>query len=214
MRRCKWWKMQKRNLPKRTTKKATLDHLPESRQDSIILARLLIEQDMPGGRTYPDLAHEFGLATLTVKRWYDKQTDARKQKVMAHYLHRKKQEQAEIAEGVGAALGEDIQQDFRWVLKHLKRLVEDGEKDGDNVLELSALRETSRVLEKLANLLGMMRKKVEISVDLNASPQFIELRDVIVRVLEDHPDAMVDFQRELHRLQHGGRVIEHQPISA
>lgn len=205
-----------KGTPKRrkTTKRSVLDSLPKAEQDRIILERLLAENKMPGGMTFDALGHRYGVVLRTVRMWYLKQDEARKQAVFGKYLHDKKLADAERANSMAIVLGEDIEADFRFILRELKRILEESKSDDDRILQLTSLREMTKVLDKLANLLGLMTKKVDITVDLNTSPQWLEMRDVLMRVLRHHPAALLDFQKEVQALKSGpvleGKALEHQ----
>ena len=54
-----------------------------------------------------------------------------------------------------------------------------------------------------------MSKKVDVTIDINNSPAVLQIREVILNVLEQHPEAQADFLREMQRL----RVIKAQAIA-
>lgn len=99
--------------------------------------------------------------------------------------------------------------DLKWVLRELKRILEESKDDEDRVLQLGTLRETHKVLNSLANIFGLVSKKVDVTIDINNSPAVLQIREVILNVLEQHPEAQADFLREMQRLQ----VIEAKAIA-
>ena len=59
----------------------------------------------------------------------------------------------------------------------------------------------------LADLHGQLNKKMDIHLNLNESPQFIQLRQIILHVLDKHPAAKANFLDEMKVL----KVIEARP---
>jgi hypothetical protein len=67
-------------------------------------------------------------------------------------------------------------------------ILDKAEEVGELKTALSAIRETRGNLELLAKLLGELDERPV--VNLNVSPEWLELRTVIVTALEPHPEAM------------------------
>ena len=88
-------------------------------------------------------------------------------------------------------------------------MIEDADETGepDRILELAQMKEMRQTLMDLAKVRGMFSNKIDVTVDLGTSPQFIMLRKIILTVLEAHPAAKADFLDEMRALQ----VIEHHP---
>ena len=53
----------------------------------------------------------------------------------------------------------------------------------------------------MAELHGKLNKKMDIHLNLSESPQFIKLRQIILTVLDRHPEAKADFLDEMRVLQ-------------
>ena len=96
--------------------------------------------------------------------------------------------------------GEDTDKDLKWVLRELKSLLQDAKDDDDKAMRLGTLKELRQSLMALADLHGKLNKKMDIHLNLNESPQFIQLRQIIMRVLENHPAAKHDFLDEMDRM--------------
>jgi hypothetical protein len=63
-----------------------------------------------------------------------------------------------------------------------------------------SLKEMRATLVSLAQLHGSLRQELTVTVNLNESPQFLTLREMILRVLDRHPGAKADFLGEMKRL--------------
>jgi hypothetical protein len=105
--------------------------------------------------------------------------------------------------------GDDIDNDLRWLIRRLRSVIE-GCTDDDKLLELAQMKEMRQTLVDLAKVRGMFTSKIDVTIDLGSSPQFIMLRQIILRVLERHLDAKMDFLDEMRTL----KVIEHEPRPA
>lgn len=103
-----------------------------------------------------------------------------------------------------AAIDNLIDNDLRWLLRRLRQSIEEVGEDNDKLLELAQMREMRHTLESLGKLRGMFSQKIDVQIDLGSSPQFILLRQIILRVLDQHPEAKADFLREMNVL----KVIE------
>jgi len=97
--------------------------------------------------------------------------------------------------------GDDTDKDLKWVLRELKALLESASGDDEKVLKLGTLKELRQSLMALADLHGKLNKKMEIHLNLNESPQFIKLRQIILTVLDRHPEAKADFLDEMRVLK-------------
>jgi len=152
---------------------------------------------------------EIGIADISIKRWFMSIPEDEKLRLVAQHLERARLAETERAAAVVTNLGDDVVTDLKWVLRELKRILEESKDDEDRVLQLGTLRETHKVLNSLANIFGLVSKKVDVTIDINNSPAVLKIREVILNVLEQHPEAQADFLREMQRLQ----VIEAKAIA-
>jgi len=81
-------------------------------------------------------------------------------------------------------------------------ILDKAEGAGDLRTALGAIREARGNLELLAKLLGQLDERPV--VNLNVSPEWLELRAVIVGALEPHPDARGAVLRALEGAANGG----------
>ncbi|SHL40718.1 hypothetical protein SAMN05444414_11329 [Roseovarius marisflavi] len=120
-----------------------------------------------------------------------------------------KKEEVQEAADLVASDGDDIDADLRWLLRRLRKVIEEADETGepDRILELAQMKEMRQTLMDLAKVRGMFSNKIDVTVDLGTSPQFIMLRKIILKVLEQHPAAKADFLAKMQTL----KVVEHQP---
>ena len=149
-------------------------------------------------RTLTDIARRCGIDPTTLQRFRDNYIteDVRRVVMVQDKLAAKKLD-AEI-------LNEDrveIDGDLRWVIDKLKALLKDAEGDEDRILQLGSLREIRQSLLALAELQGKLNRELTVHLNLNESPQFLQLRTIILRVLDCHPEAKADFLDEMRVLK-------------
>lgn len=161
--------------------------LPKEKVDQYVTDIVL------GRRTQVSVAKELGCSDMAVVRWMAKVTEEQRLEIVARTIqeHRMKAalEHAEIVN----EFGDDVQRDVRWLLRELKELLATSKGDEDRILQLGTLKELRQSLLALADLQGKLSKKVEVTFALHESPAFLELRRVIMEVLENHPEAKADF---------------------
>jgi len=80
-------------------------------------------------------------------------------------------------------------------------ILDRAEEAGELKTALSAIREARGNLELLAKLLGELDERPV--VNLNVSPEWLELRTVIVGALEPHPDARESVLRAIEGSPNG-----------
>jgi len=93
------------------------------------------------------------------------------------------------AHGAGeAARGDDLLADVRDLQGRTLTILEGAEEAKEHRTALSAIREARSNLELLARLLGELNDRPQIN--LVVSPEWLQLRAVIVGALEPHPRAL------------------------
>jgi hypothetical protein len=93
---------------------------------------------------------------------------------------------AQAAEEVAQA--DDLLAQIQDLQRHTLAILEAAETTKQHRTALSAIREARSNLELLAKLLGELDERPV--VNLSVSPEWLELRAVIVAALEPHPDAL------------------------
>ena len=144
---------------------------------------------------------DLGMSDTSVARYISSIPEDQKLAVLATAMHDSKVRTAMQHAAIVNEFGEDTDKDLKWVLRELKSLMEGAKGDEDRMMQLGALKELRQSLMALADLHGKLNKKMEIHLNLAESPQFIKLRQIILTVLDRHPEAKTDFLEEMKVLQ-------------
>jgi hypothetical protein len=107
----------------------------------------------------------------------------------------KAREAAEVAQA------DDLLNQVRSLQTHVLDILERAEKAGDLRTALAAISQARGNLELLGKLAGELDERPV--VNLNVSPQWLELRAVIVGALEPHPAAHTAVLRALESVGNG-----------
>src|SRR5215213_10789700 len=131
-----------------------------------------IDEALVSGAPYRSVAKRFGLSESAVYRH-------KTEHLPAHLL--KAQEVEEVARA------DDLLEQVRNLQAHALDILERAEKTGDLRTALAAISQARGNLELLGKLAGELDERPV--VNLNISPEWLELRTVIVGALEPHPAA-------------------------
>jgi len=131
-----------------------------------------IDEILVTGAPYRSVAKHFGLSESAV---YRHKTDH----LPAHLLKAKEVEEA--------ARADDLLEQVRHLQGRALDILERAEKTGDLRTALAAISQARGNLELMGKLAGELDERPV--VNLNVSPEWLELRAVIVGALEPHPDA-------------------------
>lgn len=111
---------------------------------------------------------------------------------------------AKAKEAKVVAHADDLLAEVRSLQAHTLAILETTEETKQHRTALSAIREARSNLELLAKLLGELDERPV--VNLNVSPEWLELRTVIVGALEPYTDARGAVLRAIERSGDGGGV--------
>jgi hypothetical protein len=136
------------------------------------LERHGIDETLVTGAPYRSVAKRFGLSESSVYRH-------KTEHLPAHLLKAKEVEEV--------AHADDLLQQVRDLQSHALDILERAEKAGDLRTALAAISQARGNLELLGKLAGELDEHPV--VNLNVSPEWLELRTVIVGALEPHPAA-------------------------
>jgi len=164
----------------------------------------LVVDLVTGATTKYAASKEFGMSDNSIKRWFATVPEDEKLILVAKAKQRTEAAQRRDAAGILMSDGDDIDNDLRWLVKRIRSAIE-ACTDDDKLLELAQMREMRQQLMDLAKVRGMFSNKIDIAINLADSPQFILLRQIILTVLDQHPDAKADFLLEMQKMQ----VLEH-----
>jgi transposase-like protein len=131
-----------------------------------------IDEVLVSGAPYRSVAKRFGLSESAVYRH-------KVEHLPAHLLKAKEVEEA--------ARADDLLEQVRSLQAHALGILERAEKTGDLRTALAAISQARGNLELLGKLAGELDERPV--VNLNISPEWLELRAVIVGALESHPAA-------------------------
>ena len=131
-----------------------------------------IDETLVTGAPYRSVAKRFGLSESAVYRH-------KTEHLPAHLL--KAREVEEVAQA------DELLDQVRHLQTHALDILERAEKAGDLRTALAAISQARGNLELLGKLAGELDERPV--VNLNISPEWLELRTVIVGALESHPAA-------------------------
>ena len=188
----------------RKARQPTLAHLPKAERDAVVRDVVL------GRKSMLQVSREQGVSDTSVSRFMRTVTEEERLGILAQAAQDAKIAEALRNRDLVEELGDDTEKDLKWVLHELKMLLSDAKGDQDRLMQLGALKEVRQALMSLADLQGKLNRKIDISQNLTESPQFIHLRQIILTVLERHPEAKRDFLHEMRKLQ----VIDAKPLPA
>jgi hypothetical protein len=146
-----------------------------------------IDETLVTGAPYRSVAKQFGLSESAVYRY---KTDH----LPSHLL--KARELKEVAQA------DDLLDQVRHLQAHALDILERAEKAGDLRTALAAISQARGNLELLGRLAGELDEHPV--VNLNVSPQWLELRAVIIGALEPHPAARESVLQALESVDDGG----------
>jgi transposase-like protein len=131
-----------------------------------------IDEALVGGAPYRSVAKRFGLSESSVYRH-------KTEHLPAQLLKAKEVEEV--------AQADDLLDQVKNLQTHALGILERAEKAGDLRTALAAISQARGNLELLGKLAGELDERPV--VNLNVSPEWLELRTVIVGALEPHPAA-------------------------
>lgn len=172
-----------------------ISELPKAKRDAAVRDIVL------GRRSKRQVAADLGISDTSVARYMEKVTEEERLEIFAKGVHEAKIADAMRNAELVAEFGDDTDKDLKFVLRELKQLLTDAKGDEDRVMQLGTLKELRQALMSLADLHGKLNKRVDVHLNLNESPQFIQLRQIILTVLARHPEAKADFLEKMRVLQ-------------
>jgi transposase-like protein len=148
--------------------------------------RQSIDEALVSGAPYRSVAKRFGLSESAVYRH-------KTEHLPVHLL--KAREVEEVAQA------DDLLEQVRHLQTHALDILDRAEKAGDLRTALAAISQARGNLELLGKLAGELDERPVIN--LNVSPEWLELRPVIVGALEPHPGAHRAVLRALESADNG-----------
>jgi hypothetical protein len=148
--------------------------------------RYSIDETLVTGAPYRSVAKRFELSESAVYR---------------HKTEHLPVQLLKAREAEEVAQADDLLEQVRHLQAHALGILERAEKVGDLRTALGAISQARSNLELLGKLAGELDERPV--VNLNVSPEWLELRAVIVGALELHPEARGDVLRALESASNG-----------
>jgi len=146
-----------------------------------------IDEQLITGVPYRSIAKQFGVSDSAVYR--------HKEHIDCTLIKAKEAEEV--------ARADDLLEQVRGLQERALKILSKAEEEGDLRTALTAIREARGNLELLARLLGELKEGQTINILF--APEWIELRTVILRTLEPHPEARLSLAAALEKLENGNK---------
>lgn len=161
----------------------------------------LVADILTGRRSRGAIARYYKTSEASVRRMLDEFSEEERLRIMAKEAEKAKLAEAEAHASAVMGLGEDVSEDMKWLLRKLKQLLEDAEGDEDRLMQLGSMKEIRQSLMQPAEIRGQISKKIEVTMDIKNSPAFLDLKTVVLEVLEAHPAAKQDFLLRMGKMK-------------
>ena len=132
-----------------------------------------IERVLVEGGTIRDTARRFGVSRTVLSR----------HKAHMGEAFRK------VVEAKETAHGSSILERLRELNHRARTILEEAHREGDRREALAAIRELRGLLELEAELLGEIGRGTTVAISLVESPEWHQLRDILISTLEAFPEA-------------------------
>ncbi|WP_439545002.1 hypothetical protein [Sandarakinorhabdus sp.] len=162
-----------------------------------------IDRDLVAGMSMRAVARKYGLSSDAVHRHSKAHISEEQRRDIAVEIKRD-QALAVADELNGEAV--EIKGGLARIVRELELILNKAKVRGDDPLALVSLRELRTTLLDLAKVYGGLKSELTVNVNLNDSPQWLQLRDVLLGVFEQHPAAKQEFieRARFLRLDHAG----------
>lgn len=151
--------------------------------------RAAIDDELASGNvSLRRLALQYGLCDTSLRRHRDRHLSPALAALQAE------RETADAATLLGRIEG---------LIARAERLLAAAEKDGRSQAALAAIRELRALLELLGKASGELRESPQVVVNLQSSPEWLELRGVLFAALAAYPAARAEVASRLLQLEAG-----------
>lgn len=140
------------------------------------------------------IAEGYGLSLYAVERHYHNHVPAeQRRQVYADARTEHALLNQTTADQIVKADRMDVMGSLTKLSRRCEAILDRAEKDGEDGLALSAIRELRHQITLAAKILGDLDATKETTVIVADHPAWLAIRDIIFRVLDRHPDAKRDF---------------------
>lgn len=161
--------------------------------------RFLLTKEM----SHRALADKYDLGSDALHRHFKSHvTEEQKRQILLDV--KREADQAVADELNGEAV--EIKGGLARIVRELEAILNRAKARGDDPLALVSLKELRGTLLDLAKIYGSLKSELTVTVNLNESPQWLQLRDILLDVFARHPQAKHDFIEHARflRLDHAG----------
>lgn len=150
------------------------------------------------------IAEAYGLSPYAIERHYHNHVTAeQRRQIYAGARAEQSMLDKTTTDQIVEADRLDVMGSLAKLSRRCETILDRAEKDGEDGLALSAIRELRHQITLAAKILGDLDATKETTVIVADHPAWLAIRDVIFRVLERHPDAKRDFVETVKGLGHG-----------
>jgi|GEM_PF-2067197 len=148
--------------------------------------RFLVTKEM----SHRAIADKFDLHADALYRHFKSHVAEEQKRQIA--LDVKRERDQEVADELAGEQVE-IKSGLQKIIREIETILNRAKARGDDPMALTALRDLRATLLDLAKVYGSLKSEMTVTVNLNDSPQWIVLRNVLLRVFEHHPAAKAEF---------------------
>jgi hypothetical protein len=149
-----------------------------------------IDAALVSGTGYRDLAKRWGVGSIS-----------------ALSRHRREHISPALVAATAAEVtvhGQDLLAQLRGLHGRVLKILDGAEQDGRPSVALSAIREARSLLELTARVTGELDERPQVTINLQSTAEWVELRGMILGALRPHPAAFADVMRVIN----GPEVID------
>jgi len=159
-----------------------------------------IDRDLVLGMSLQAVGDKFGLSKAVMFRHKQHIDEATKRLNIAQDI--RNNDVAEQQEITGVLNDErvEVQSGLKRCIKEIERILDRAKDDEDAVLQLAALKEMRATLIDLAKIYGTLKQSLTINVALTDSPEWYELRSILVAIFHEHEEAGRAFVERARKL--------------
>lgn len=162
--------------------------------------RPLLDKDLVLGMSMREAAEKFGLTKDIMHRHSKHIDEALRRKILAQDIRDNEVAEQQAVAGVLNDERVEVQGGLKRVVKEIEEILGRAKEKNDDPLALASLKEMRNTLVDLAKVYGQLKTSLTINVALTDSPEWAELRQVLIDVFRDHPDAERTFVERAHKL--------------
>lgn len=160
--------------------------------------RHLIDEAIVSGRKVTAIAKEFGLHRDAIRRHAENHIDEeRRKEIMVDLKHQR------IAK-LDAELNQDrsdISKGLNRIINEIDGILQRAKEAGDDGMALVALRDMRHTLLDLAKLHGQLQNISTVRVEIGETPQWAQLKNILIAVFDEVPEAREVFARKTAHLK-------------